>query len=93
MAAATGETAAAMDHLRQALRRGDWLTHERIRIVAVAVLFASVASILYLVMTAKGGVDLQGRPLGTDFSNVYAAGTYVLEGNPDAPFDSATDRP
>jgi alpha-1,2-mannosyltransferase len=40
------------------------------------------------VATAKGGVDLQGRPLGTDFSNVYAAGTYVLEGNPDAPFDS-----
>src|SRR5204862_1691280 len=26
-------------------------------------------------------------PLGTDFSNVYAAGTYVLEGNPAAPFD------
>ena len=32
-------------------------------------------------------IDRQGRPLGTDFSNVYAAGTYVLDGNPDAPFD------
>jgi alpha-1,2-mannosyltransferase len=40
------------------------------------------------VVTATGGVDLQGRPIGTDFSNVYAAGTYVLEGNPVAPFDS-----
>ena len=38
-------------------------------------------------MTAHGGVDRQGRPLGTDFSNVYAAGTYVLEGKPTAPFD------
>ena len=38
-------------------------------------------------MTAHGGVDRQGRPLGTDFSNVYAAGTYVLEGKPDVPFD------
>jgi len=79
-----------MDRLRQALRNGDWLTRERIRVVAVAVLFASVAGLLYLVVTARAGVDLQGRPLGTDFSNVYAAGTYVREGNPDAPFDSAT---
>src|SRR5258708_17732590 len=77
-----------MDRVRAALRSGEWLTRERIRMVAVAVLIASAAGFLYLVVTAKGGVDLQGRPLGTDFSNVYAAGTYVLEGNPDAPFDS-----
>ena len=70
-----------MDRVRQALRSGDWLTRERIRMVAVAVLIASAAGFLYLVVTATGGVDLQGRPLGTDFSNVYAAGTYVLEGN------------
>src|SRR6202035_3141466 len=61
---------------------------ERIRMVAVAVLIASAAGFLYLVVTATGGIDLQGRPIGTDFSNVYAAGTYVLEGNPVAPFDS-----
>jgi alpha-1,2-mannosyltransferase len=77
-----------MDRVRQALRSGEWLTRERIRMVAVAVLFASTTGFLYLVVTATGGVDLQGRPLGTDFSNVYAAGTYVLEGNPVAPFDS-----
>jgi alpha-1,2-mannosyltransferase len=79
---------AAMDRVLQALRSGEWLTRERIRMIAVAVLFASAAGFLYLVVTATGGVDLQGRPLGTDFSNVYAAGTYVLEGNPVAPFDS-----
>jgi len=77
-----------MDRVHQALRSGEWLTRERIRMVAVAVLFASIAGFLYLVVTATGGVDLQGRPLGTDFSNVYAAGTYVLDGNPVAPFDS-----
>ena len=38
---------------------------------------------------ATGWSTAQGRPLGTDFSNVYAAGTYVLDGNPDAPFDPA----
>jgi alpha-1,2-mannosyltransferase len=77
-----------MERMRQALRSGDWLTLARIRMVAAAVLIASVAGFLFLVVTAKGGVDLQGRPIGTDFANVYAAGTYVLEGNPDAPFDS-----
>jgi alpha-1,2-mannosyltransferase len=77
-----------MDRVRQAMRSGAWLTRERIRMVAVAVLFASAAGFLYLVVTATGGVDLQGRPIGTDFSNVYAAGTYVLEGNFQAPFDS-----
>ena len=64
-----------------------WLTRERVRLVAAAVLIASAAGFLYLVVTAHGGVDLQGRPLGTDFSNVYAAGTYVLDGNARAPFD------
>jgi alpha-1,2-mannosyltransferase len=77
-----------MDRVRQALRSGEWLTRERIRMVAAAVLIASAAGFLYLVVTATGGVDLQGRPIGTDFSNVYAAGTYVLEGNFQAPFDS-----
>jgi alpha-1,2-mannosyltransferase len=77
-----------MDGVRQALRSGEWLTRERIRLVALAVLIASAAGFLYLVVTATGGVDRQGRPIGTDFSNVYAAGTYVLEGNFQAPFDS-----
>ena len=77
-----------MDRVRQAMRSGTWLTRERIRMVAIAVLLASAAGFLYLVVTATGGVDLQGRPIGTDFSNVYAAGTYVLEGNAVAPFDS-----
>src|SRR5258708_31398430 len=77
-----------MDRVRAALRSGEWLTRERISLVALAVLIASAAGFLYLVLPAKGGVDLQGRPLGTDFSNVYAAGTYVLEGKAHAPFDS-----
>jgi alpha-1,2-mannosyltransferase len=77
-----------MDRVRQAMRSGEWLTRERIRMVAFAVLLASSAGFLYLVVTATGGIDRQGRPIGTDFSNVYAAGTYVLEGNFQAPFDS-----
>jgi hypothetical protein len=43
----------------------------------------------YIAFTANGLSDAQGRPLGTDFSNIYAAGTYVLDGKPQAPFDPA----
>ena len=76
-----------MNRAREALRSGDWLTRERMRLVASAVLIASAAGFLLLVVTSHGGVDLQGRPLGTDFSNVYAAGTYVWDGNTVAAFD------
>jgi alpha-1,2-mannosyltransferase len=82
----TAMTAAA-DRAREILQSGDWLTRERVRLVAAALLIASAAGFLFLVVTAHGGVDLQGRPLGTDFSNVYAAGSYVLGGNTDAAFD------
>jgi alpha-1,2-mannosyltransferase len=70
-----------------ALRSGDWLTRERIRFIAAAILIASVAGFAFLVLTAHDGIDRQGRPLGTDFSDIYAAGTYVLDGNPTGPFD------
>jgi hypothetical protein len=76
-----------MERARELLRSADWLTRERMRLLALAVLIASAAGFLYLIVTAHGLVDFQGRPLGTDFSNVYAAGTYVREGDPEAPFD------
>jgi len=71
------------------LRSGTWLTCERVRLVAIAILGVSIVALVYLVITAHGLVDTQGRPLGTDFSSFYAAGTHVLEGHPDAPYDMA----
>jgi alpha-1,2-mannosyltransferase len=76
-----------MARVRETLRSGAWLTRERIRLVAAALLIASALGFLFLVVTAHGSIDRQGRPLGTDFSNVYAAGTYVDEGNAAAAFD------
>jgi alpha-1,2-mannosyltransferase len=75
-----------MERARVLLRSGAWLTRERVQLVALAVLIASAAGFLYLIVTAHGLVDFQGRPLGTAFSNVYA-GTYVRDGDPEAPFD------
>jgi alpha-1,2-mannosyltransferase len=77
-----------MNALAEALRSGAWLTPERVRLVALAVLAASVIGFGWLVATSDGLNDVRGRPLGTDFANVYAAGTYVLEGRPTLPFDS-----
>jgi hypothetical protein len=69
------------------LRSGSWLTRERVRLVALALLAAFVLGAGFLIATSNGLNDRFGRPLGTDFSNVYAAGSYVLDGEPSAPFD------
>lgn len=69
------------------LRTGHWLSRDRLRLWALALLTASALGLVFVVATADGINDYQGRPLGTDFSNVYAAGTYVLEGQASAPFD------
>src|SRR5487761_1893733 len=67
------------------LRSGAWLTRERVRLVAFALLAAFVLGAGFLIATSNGLNDRFGRPLGTDFSNVYAAGTYELDGEPGAP--------
>lgn len=78
-----------MGHALAILQSGDWLTRERMRLVALTVLFVSLAGLGYLLATANGLNDYAGRPLGTDFSNVYAAGQLVLDGRPEAAFDPA----
>jgi alpha-1,2-mannosyltransferase len=79
----------AMGAMLDAVRSGDWVTRERMRLVAFGLLIAFAAGLAWLAGTANGLNDAWGRPLGTDFSNVYAAGTLVLDGQPQAPFDPA----
>jgi hypothetical protein len=76
-----------MSALLATLRDGRWLSRERIRLWSLAVLAASALGFIFLVVTSDGRNDYQGRPLGTDFSNVYAAGAYVLDGDAAAAFD------
>jgi hypothetical protein len=76
-----------MSTLVEGLRDGRFLTRQRMWLVGFALLAASLLGIVVLVATSDGLNDRLGRPLGTDFSNVYAAGTYVLEGSATAPFD------
>ena len=58
----------------------------------LAALFVATAGLAFLIATAHGLHDYKGRPLGTDFSSFYAAGTYAREGRPRAPFDAAAQR-
>ncbi len=41
---------------------------------------ASLVSLAWLFATGYGTLDWSGRPLGTDFSQVYAAGQMVWDG-------------
>lgn len=63
-----------------AISSGDWLTRERAIRIAVICGLVSVAILAYLFFTAQGTVDWRGRPLGTDFSQVWTAGRMVLDG-------------
>ena len=63
------------------LATGEWLSRERVIRVASLCAVASVLIIAVLFATSSGTLDLWGRPLGTDFSNVWAAGHMVLEGS------------
>ncbi|WP_394440748.1 glycosyltransferase family 87 protein [Sphingobium naphthae] len=59
------------------------VTRPRMRVAAVAMIAAMLAGLVYLVATAHGTVDSLGRPIGTDFSNVWTAGWMANHG--DAP--------
>jgi len=59
---------------------GRWLTEERIRAVTRLAGAATLLVILYLLLSAHGTLDRWGRPLGTDFSNVWTAGRMALDG-------------
>ena len=69
------------------LASGSWLTAARLR--AVTAITAALALLMMIVLFAgaTGTLDASGRPLGTDFSNVYAAGRMALDGNAAAAWD------
>lgn len=63
------------------LADGSWVTRERVRLVAAIALAIFLAAIVYTLVTAHGTLDPQGRPVGTDYSNVHAAGLMALDGH------------
>lgn len=76
-----------MQRSLQPLRDGDFVDAARVRRVSVLLILLYAIAIAALFATSKGGLDYAGRPLGTDFSNVYAAGKLALEGAAAAALD------
>ena len=69
----------------EALANGNWLPRDRVIRVAVLTGIGSIAMLVWLFGFGHGTLDPVGRPLGTDFSEVYAAGKMALWGHaPDA---------
>ena len=64
----------------QGLRSGQWLTAERARGYSLILLGVYAIAIVGWIALSDGWVDRNGKPVGTDFSSFYAAGSLVLEG-------------
>ena len=63
-----------------ALSTGNWLSRERALRIAVVAGLVSIAVLAFLIGASSGTLDYLGRPLGTDFSQVWAAGQMALDG-------------
>jgi hypothetical protein len=78
-----------MTHIWQGLRSGGWLTASRGRDYSLILLGIAVLAMAGWIALSDALLDRNGKPLGTDFSNVYAAGTLTLEGRPADAYEPA----
>ena len=62
-------------------RSGEWVTAVRVRRVCLLLLVATILCYAALLASSHGTLDGAGRPIGTDFSDVYAAGRMVRDGH------------
>lgn len=68
-----------------ALRDGHFVTPGRLRLWSIALLAGFCAALAAILATRHGFNDLNGRPLGADFSSFYSAGALALGGH--SPYD------
>jgi hypothetical protein len=75
--------------LKQGLKSGDWLTAVRARGYSLILLGICALAIAGWIAVSPGLIDPNGKPIGTDFSNVYAAGKLTWQGHPADAYDPA----
>jgi alpha-1,2-mannosyltransferase len=78
-----------MAHIWQGLRSGAWLTFARARGYSLIVLGISAIVVAGWIAMSDGLIDRNGKPLGSDFSSFYAAGSLVLDGRASDVYDMA----
>jgi hypothetical protein len=66
-----------------------WATPQRLKAYSFILIGAYALALIWLFATSHGGVDAYGRPLGTDFSDVWTAGRLALGGHPASVYDPA----
>ncbi|MGB8401588.1 glycosyltransferase family 87 protein [Bradyrhizobium sp.] len=71
-----------MTHFWQGLRSGEWLTPARARGYSLILLALCVLAMAGWIAVSDGPIDRNGKPIGTDFSNVYAAGRLTWQDRP-----------
>src|SRR6201996_9773571 len=76
-----------MTHIWQSVRSGDWLSAERARGYILILLAIAVVARAGWIAVSDGLIDRNGKPVGTDFSNVYAAGELTWQGKPADAYD------
>jgi alpha-1,2-mannosyltransferase len=69
-----------MTHIWQGLQSGHWLTSARARGYSLILLAIYAIAVAGWIAISDGLIDHNGKPLGTDFSSFYAAGSLVLDG-------------
>jgi len=75
--------------LRDRLRSGEWLTFARARGYSLILLAIAVIAVVGWIAVSDGLIDRNGKPIGTDFSNVYAAGALTWQGRPAEAYEPA----
>jgi hypothetical protein len=78
-----------MTHIWQSLRSGQWLTAPRARGYSLILLGICAIAISGWLAVSDGLIDRNGKPVGTDFSNVYAAGALTWQGRPADAYEPA----
>jgi len=78
-----------MTHIWEGVRSGTWLTPVRARDYSLLLLGIGIIVLAGWIVVSDGLIDRNGKPLGTDFSNVYAAGTLTWQGRPEAAYEPA----
>jgi Glycosyltransferase family 87 len=78
-----------MTHIWQGLRSGDWLTDARMRGYSLILLAICTLAMVGWIAASDGLIDRNSKPIGTDFSNVYAAGTLIWQGRPAQAYEPA----
>jgi hypothetical protein len=77
----------SISRVANALRDCAWLDAERARAYKRILLAITLLGSIGWIALGSGGLDREGKPIGTDFVGFYSAARLALEGRPDLAYD------